>query len=318
MVYGPIGPAVKNFLVRRGYTVRRRTEIERSYERSYWHDWFSRDISLFCTVYAKNRETLKAIPHWVTADTMDRSLYRYGVPIQLTSPIAGFTDRVPLTEIESEVTSPDLLAFIAKFCLPKLSYLEIGVSVGKTLLQMNYQVSNANLVGIDIEEINPVIQEHFDTCKESWRADSAYLVESLFKGTVSKTPSCHRYTSRRTGNVLEYVSADQFNEKTWARLKGHHFNLIFSDGVHSPEALRSELEFLMRYDLIDHSRLIMMWDDLHHPEMQSAFIDNAKELCRMFNRAHDAISLYDLRGSYCDYNVDGRSITRPMGVFSSA
>jgi hypothetical protein len=132
MAYGFIGPAVKNFLIRRGYTIRRPSEIERSHGRSYWQQWFSRDPALFSAIYAKNRETLKAIPNWITADTLNRSLWRYGVPNRLTSPIPGSINRIPLNEIESEITSPDLLAFIAKLCLPKLSYLEIGVSVGKT------------------------------------------------------------------------------------------------------------------------------------------------------------------------------------------
>ena len=51
--------------------------------------------------------------------------------------------------------------------------------------------------------------------------------------------------------------------------------------------------------------------------MQAAFVDNAKTLCRMFNRGEEAFSLYQLRGSYCDYDSDGRSMTRPMGIFSS-
>jgi hypothetical protein len=317
MAYGFIGPAVKRYLVRRGYTIRRPTEIERSHRRSYWHQWLSRDPALFCAVYAKNRETLKAIPNWVAADTMERSLWRYGVPIQLTSPIAGTVDRIPLTEIEYEITSPDLLAFIARLCLPKLSYLEIGVSVGKTLLQMNYQVSGATFVGVDLEEINPVIREHFDSCQEKWRAPSSYLVETLFKGPVKKIATSHQLTSRRTGNVLEYVSADQFNDDTWASLRGYQFNLIFSDGVHTGEALRTELQFLIKYDLIDRNRFIMFWDDLNSPEMQAAFVDNARTLCRLFNRGDEAFSLYDLRGSYCDYDENGRSITRPMGIFSS-
>ncbi len=171
MVYGPIGPAIKNFLIRRGYTVGRRTEIERSYAKSYWQEWLIRDLSLFSAVYTQNRNTLKAIPNWVTDDVLNHSLWRYGVPVELTSPIIGSSNRIPLTEIEYEITSPDLLAFIARLCLPKLTYLEVGVSVGKTLLQMHHQLSEATFVGIDIEQINHVIVEHFDTIEESWRAE---------------------------------------------------------------------------------------------------------------------------------------------------
>ncbi len=147
--------------------------------------------------------------------------------------------------------------------------------------------------------------------------NSGYVVETLSKGLVNKIPTCHRLTSRSTKNTLEYLSADQFNDDTWATLEGHHFNLVFSDGVHTPDALRTELNFLIRHDLIDRSRFIMLWDDLNHPDMQVAFVENAKALCRIFNKGNPAFSLYDLRGSYCDYNADGISITRPMGIFYS-
>ena len=53
----------------------------------------------------------------------------------------------------------------------------------------------------------------------------------------------------------------------------------------------------------------MLWDDLAHPLMQRAFLDNAKRLCGMFNRSEEAISLYVLHGSY--------GPQRQMGMFSS-
>jgi hypothetical protein len=53
----------------------------------------------------------------------------------------------------------------------------------------------------------------------------------------------------------------------------------------------------------------MFWDDLNHPEMQRAFLDNAKSLCRMFDRGDEAISLFVMHGSY--------GMKRPMGIFSS-
>ena len=317
MAYGFIGPAIKKFLVDRGYSIKRPTQIEKSYTRSLWQQWFSRDPALLAEVYSKNRETLRSIPEWATNETLERSLWRYGVPVTLTSPIAGSVGRIPLKEIESEITSPDLLAFIARHCLPNLSYLEIGVSVGKTLLQMNYQLRKAFLTGIDLEEINPIILQHFDTCEEIWRGDSAYLVDTLSKGRVNKIPTSRRLTSHVTENTLEYVSADQFKDATWARLRGRRFNLIFSDGVHTADALRAELQFLIKYDLLNRDSLVMLWDDLHHPEMQEAFLENAKTLSGIYNRGNEAIAFYHIRGSYSDYDDEGRSITRPMGMFSS-
>jgi hypothetical protein len=305
---GIIGPAVKSFLNRRGYVISRPTEIERSLLRSYWRQWFSHDPALFAEIYAKNRKTLKSVSDWISADSLERSLWRYGVPADWTTDTnLGFVDRTTLAEIESEVTSADLLGFVARFCLQKLSYLEIGVSVGKTLLQVQIQASGAELVGVDVEEINPVLRKQFDTFEEIWRGERAYPVETLYKGIVQKISTMHRLTSRN--NVFDYLSADQFRDDTWARLAGKRFNLVFSDGVHTPEALRSELQFLIKHDLIDRERFIMCWDDLWDYGMQSAFLDNAKTLCRMFNRGDEAISLYLMHGSY--------GFKRPMGLFSS-
>ena len=92
-------------------------------------------------------------------------------------------------------------------------------------------------------------------------------------------------------------------------LKGRSFNLIFSDGVHSAKALRTELQFLIKYKLIDLNRCVMFWDDLHSLDMQSAFLDNARTLCKMFGRDDSAISLFQLHSTY--------GMRRPMGMFSS-
>lgn len=310
MAFGFIGPAVKNYLTRRGYIVTRPTAIETSWLRSYWAQWISRDPTLFAAVYLKNRETLRSVPNWIAPDTLARSLWRYGVGegwVDGTGPRS--LERTILADIESEITAADLLAFVARLCLQKLSYLEIGVSVGKNILQIHNQFTAASLVGLDIEEINPVIRQQFDSMEEIWRADTAYPVETLSEGIVQKIARCDRLISRRTGNTLDYVSADQFRDDTWAKLAGQQFNLVFSDGVHTAEALRSELNFLAKYDLIDPSGFIMFWDDLNHPMMQAAFLENAKTLCRMFDRDDSAIAIYMLHGSY--------GPKRPMGIFSS-
>lgn len=311
MALGFMGPLVKSYLAHRGYVITRPTEIERSRLRSYWRECFSLDPQLFGAVYARNRETLRAVPTWVSEETLEGSLWRYGVSEEWANNAnSGYIDRTALGDIESEVTSADLLAFVARRFLPKLSYLEIGVSVGKTLLQMHNQVTNAQIVGLDVEEVNPILRDHFDTCNEVWRSKVAHPVETSSKGMVKKYATCHRLVSAARNNVFDYLSADQFRDETWSFLKGRRFNLVFSDGVHTPEALRSELQFLIEYDLIDKERFVMVWDDLVHPFMQPAFLDNAKTLCRMFNRGDEAISLYVLHGSY--------GFKRQMGLFSSA
>jgi hypothetical protein len=305
-----IGPAVKELLTRRGYVITRPTTIERTQLRSFWEEWFSREPALFGDVYAQNREILKRVSKWISEEALEASLWRYGVPqCWIDGPVSGFLDRTGLTKTESEITSADLLGFIARTYENHLSYLEIGVSVGKNILQIASQTIGAKIVGLDVEEINPLIPRYFDTCEVIWRDDQGYLVNTLNRGMVRKTPSITRLTHQLSGNVLDYLSADQFRDDTWMRLSPRKFNLIFSDGVHTPGALRSELAFLLKHDLIDRSRFVMLWDDLVDIGMQTAFMDNAKQLCALFGRGDEAISLYLMHGSY--------GFQRYMGVFSS-
>jgi hypothetical protein len=92
--------------------------------------------------------------------------------------------------------------------------------VGKNLYQIANQVSGDFLVGIDVEELNPVLRKQFDTRKQTWGNGAAYPVETLYKGTVQKMATSHRLTSVPTKKQFDYVNADQFREDTWARLEG--------------------------------------------------------------------------------------------------
>jgi hypothetical protein len=201
---GPIGPFLSNFLRRRGFIIARPTAIERNFSRSFWQEWFSTDPKLFASVYKKNRETLSGIKKWIADETLTESLWRYGVPVGWNESHASSIDRTGLTDVESEITAADLLSFVARRLGQDVSYLEIGVSVGKNLLQIENQVSNAMLVGLDIEELNPVLRNQFFECEDVGEKSSPYLVETLSKGLVEKRTSQKRLTSRERRNIFEW------------------------------------------------------------------------------------------------------------------
>jgi hypothetical protein len=306
---GPIGPIASNFLRSRGFVITRPSEIEKAFTRSIWKDWFSTDLKLFASVYEQNRATLAGIRNWVSDETLAGSFWRYGVPVEWREKYIDSIGQTGLEEIESEITAADVLSFVARKLGSEVSYLEIGVSVGKNLLQIERQVNNASLVGLDVEELNPVLRNQFSDCVDVGKPSAPYLIKTLSKGLAEKRTSVKRLTSRERGNTFNYLSGDQFLDSTWALLNGRKFSLIFSDGVHEAEALRTELQFLLKYELIDSNRFIMFWDDLHRPDMQSAFLDNARTLCKIFYRDDDAISLFQLHGTY--------GVKRLMGMFSS-
>ena len=304
---GPIGRLASNYLRAKGFVIYRPSWIERRFTKGFWKDWFGEDPVLFSSVYTRNRQTLSGIRNWVTEEALKNSLWRYGVPVEWSGSYHDSVDSTGLSDIESEITASDILAFAGRRLGDGVSYLEIGVSVGKNLIQIERQLKGASLVGLDVEKLNPVLRNQFKECIYVGEPSEPYEVKTLAGGKVKKQTTLQRLTS--ADNTFEYLSGDQFRADTWERLAGRKFNLIFSDGVHTPEALRSEFQFLVKHDLIDQKRCVVFWDDLHSPVMQSAFLDNARALCKMFGKTEDAISIFKLHGSY--------GMQRPMGMFSS-
>ena len=268
---GSIGPLVKDrLLTSRGYELYRPTGFERTILRSPFEDWYSKDIAAFAEVYRDNREVLAGIPRWVRPEDLIGSLWRYGVPEQWDTGKLEL-GKTGLNEVELEPTYSDLIAFICRK-MPDLRYFEIGVSVGKNFLQV-VRNTKGKFTGLDVEKINPVLSEALGGGFAEHRAGITQTVETL-SGQMGYVDLA-TYTS---GDVA-YLRGDQFGDDTWSVLDGQRFNFIFSDGVHSPRALRTEMDFLLRHNLIDTSGpFVMYWDDLVNIEMQTAFNDCAMML----------------------------------------
>lgn len=298
--------AIGNALKARGYVIRRPTEIEQTYLKSAWAEWFAKDVSTFAEIYTANRKSLTRVPKWASEEMLSQSLWRYGVP-EMWSGSAKASGGNGLLDSIAEISSADLLVLLARR-FKHLNYFEIGVSVGKNLVQIADAFPNALLTGLDVESINPYLADLFETQTELWAGAEEYKVDTLSGVQRNKRSSLTRLT--RGNQVFDYLSADQFRDDTWARFDGLKFNFIFSDGVHSGAALRSEFDFLTKHHLIDtYGNFVMFWDDLWGDDMQSAFLDNAQKLCALFKVDQSHIAMFQLHGSY--------GMQRPMGLFSS-
>lgn len=292
---GPVGRLLKSGLTKAGYELYRPTQFERSIMRSPFADWFSTDIELFAGLYKANRETLSRIPQWLRPEDLPNSLWRYGVPEQWDSGTQGLGN-TGLNEIETEPTYSDLIAFIAHQT-PDLRYLEIGVSAGKNFLQICENVPGEAFVGLDVERLNPVLAEAVGTFTEAPQG-ALQMVETLSGQSTQVT-----LTLSQAGKIA-YLRGDQFNPQTWAVLRGQSFNFVFSDGVHSPKAVRQELFFLQQNGLIDTSGpFTMYWDDLVNVDMQSAFNDCAEELKSVFKGGRSG--LHWIHGTYGSRRLNG-------------
>ncbi len=226
------------------------------------------------TATERNRRTLASVPRWLDEAVYRTSIFQYGLPPH----IRPFIDE----PIDDSPTYSDLIVHLAWRMQP-LSYLELGPSVGKNFYQVAKAVTHAQLVAIDIENINPILEQHLTrVARESWDT-----------GANSKRTEASTHTRYALDeNVVEYIAGDLFDRRTWDRLAGRKFNLIFSDAFHSPQALATEWENITRLQLLADGPVALVWDDLDSPGMRRAFYEIAADIQRLRRSAMISLELF--------------------------
>ena len=191
-----------------------------------------------------NRSSLALIDDWIDEAAFSRSCFKYGVPEFIKTEINK--------PIGDTLTYTDLMLFISRKHFSSIHYLEIGVSVGKNFFQLINAHEKGRFSGFDIEEINPVLEQRLAfKNREEWKTPSK---------SIKKNPSSFK-TYRFKETEVSYLSADVWDENSWAKMKGNKFNMVFSDALHTPQAILFEFEMLVKYDLLD-EQFVIFWDDL--------------------------------------------------------
>ena len=226
-------------------------------------------------VIKTNRNSLRDIDNWIDDDAFKKSWFNYGVPDFIRNDINK--------QINQKPTYTDVMLLISKKYFSKLNYLEIGVSVGKNFFQLLNASDDGAFFAFDIEEINPVLERKLKFENETdWDtpSDSIKKSRSSFK----------KY--RLNNKEVNYLCADVWDSNSWAKLKGEKFNLIFSDALHSPEAILFEFENLVKYDLLD-ERFVIVWDDLVGKMKRSFF-----KIIQKYNNVYKLQDIYliDING----------------------
>jgi hypothetical protein len=192
----------------------------------------------------KNRETLSLVDNWIHEDAFKKSFFSYGVPDYIKKDINK--------PINNSATYTDLILYLSKKHFAKINYLEIGVSVGKNFFQLLNAHTDSKFTGFDIEELNPVVENRLNFKeKTEWQTPA---------GSIKKTfSSLKKYSYNKM--EVDYMCADVWDENSWAKLKGNKFNIVFSDALHTPEAILFEFEMLVKFELLA-DKFIIVWDDL--------------------------------------------------------
>jgi hypothetical protein len=201
----------------------------------------------------KNRQSLALVPHWLDEDVYRASIFQYGLPPHIREFIDDPIDESP--------TYSDLIVHLAGG-MRDLRYLELGPSVGKNLFQVAKAVQNSELVAVDIEDINPILEQQL--------TPKSHVSWTTMPGSKRSALSTQTAYGLDTNNI-GYIAGDLFDSATWDRLRGRKFNMIFSDAFHSPEALIVEWENIARLGLLASGPFAMVWDDLTSDGMRQAF-----------------------------------------------
>ncbi len=220
-----------------------------------------------------NRATLGLIDNWIDDLAFKHSFFNYGVPDFIRSDINR--------PIGNEITYTDVMLLLSKKNFGgRINYLELGVSVGKNFFQMLNSRQGGTFTGFDIEEINPVLEGKLVKIHElTWPTP----VKSIKKSDSSLKK--YSYNDKE----VSYISADIWDAKSWEKLKGNKYNLIFSDALHSPQAILFEFDMLVRNELLD-SKFIIVWDDLEG-KMKNAFF----KIIRKYDRIYHIKDIYLLK-----------------------
>ncbi len=161
-------------------------------------------------------------------------------------------------KLEDEIidfpTYSDLLSFFIKnITADRVNYLEIGVSVLKNYLQINNNVENSDIVAFDINDVNP----NFNDLKKIEKNNNNLF---YFKGSV-----------------LNKTDAENF--KIFYKNK---FDIVFSDALHEPDAVRSEFELIIKNNL--KKEFLIYYDDLDFPGLENELYSIKSQLENSINR----------------------------------
>lgn len=210
----------------------------------------------------KNRNSLNSIESWIDDSAFQKSIFQYGVPDYI---------KIELDKKISELpTYSDYILYFSDTYFQAINYLEIGVSVGKNFFQIINGLEKGSFTGFDIEEIYPILERKLAFCRKIRGA----VPEDSIKKNMSSLAE-YNYEAKK----VAYLSADVFNVKSWQMLKGNQYNVIFSDALHSPEAILFEFEMLLKFNLLS-DKFIIFWDDLVG-EMKDAFLQIAKKYAKL-------------------------------------
>lgn len=212
--------------------------------------------------YEYNREKWSEVDTWVTDKAIDESKFRYGIPFDISN----------LSQPTSFCTT-DIITYINNKYYRSVNYLEIGVSIGKTFYP---QIKNENInvaTGIDIERFNPCLKKYVDV---------RHFKEGM-------------YTDDK-GSVF-FKQGDVTDNDTWRALSGINYDVIFSDALHDPDAIKKEYKYILNNNILSND-FVYIWDDITNPSMLRSVFSIIEDMKNSVGLSLDSIYHGRVCGTY--------------------
>ena len=195
----------------------------------------------FDEIIKKNRAFLSQEGSFISS--IDFQKNDYGVNESIKNTINNEINYLPI--------NTDLIIYlILKNIKSNCKYLEIGASVLKNFMQVNNALTNSNLFIYDINPVNPKYKKDFVDLNKNSNIQESNQKNKLmyFKG-----------------DLFNFDNLNSFNKNKYV----DKFNFIYSDALHTPEAIYFEYKELISNNL--DNKFIIYYDDLDFKGMSNAF-----------------------------------------------
>ena len=265
------------------YLQRTMYKLNRLKNQVYYQSKFDFNAERMQEIQKKNCELINKDFEIVNNQVMQESHFGYGIPESLYAD-GNFLLNNP---INNDLTYTDVICYFS-YTLKKINYLELGVSVGKNFYQLMNYLDGVYMMGYDLEEFNPLLKQKIN-CEN---AETEYWDKGNFlKPSLPSLTSNMRYKH----TLIDYISADIFDEKGWEKLRNKNFNLILSDASHTPEAILFEYEMMEKYHIFNRDSFIIFWDDLGG-KMTESFLSIITHMKKKYNINRTNCYLLELSG----------------------
>jgi uncharacterized protein (UPF0212 family) len=218
-------------------------------------------------VHDRNRCILNNVDQWASSSDLKGGVFHYGLPQEVEHKVTE--------DVGERINLSDMVSYLLTQFGTNSNYMEMGVSVCKTLFQVLTTNCHANIVAFDIERINPTFENIIMKPVLIRSKEEEVLTGHEYHSSSYNSPKKDNCTLNTydqgilRDNHFYYLNCDEFDQVGWNRMEQlvstlpkQSYQVIFSDALHSQEAINFELDHIFKHNLLNKYHFAYVWDDM--------------------------------------------------------